>query len=50
MRHKHTYLVGMIRIDVVRVGFAQAVRKQQITLATVPLAADPANVVHHATG
>jgi hypothetical protein len=46
MPHKHPHLVGRIRVDVVSMGLAQAVGEEQIILAAVSLATDPADAVH----
>ncbi len=46
MPHKHPQLLGQIRVDVVRMGLAQAVGKEQIILAAVPLATEQADAVH----
>lgn len=46
MPHKYPHLVGQIRVDVLSMGLAQAVGEEQIILAAVPLATDPADAVH----
>lgn len=50
MRYKHPHRVRVIRIDVENVRLAQEVGQQQIVLAAVPLATDPADAVHQPQG
>ena len=50
MRHKHPHRVRVIRIDVEDVRLAQEIGQQQIVLAAVPLATDPADAVHQTQG
>jgi len=50
MRHKHPHRVRVIRIDVEDVRLAQEIGKQQIVLAAVPFAADPADAIHQTQG
>ena len=50
MRHKHPYRMRIVRIDVEDVRLAQEIGQQQIVLAAVPLASDPADAVHQPQG
>ena len=46
MRHKHPYRMRIVRIDVEDVRLAKEIGQQQIVLAAMPLATDPADAVH----
>ena len=46
MRHKHPDRVRVIRIDVEDVCLAEEVGQQNVILAAVPFATDPADAVH----
>ena len=48
MRHKHPYRVRVVGIDAENVRLAKEIGEQQIVLAAVPLATDPADAVHEA--
>jgi len=48
MGNKHPHRVRIVRIDVEDVRLAQGVGQQQIVLAAVPFASDPADAIHQA--
>ena len=50
MRHKHPHRVRIVRIDVEDVRLPKEIGQQQIVLAAVPLATDPADAVHQPQG
>jgi len=50
MPHKYPDLVWQIRIDVIGMRLAQAVGKEQVILAAMPLSTDPADAVHDPQG
>jgi len=50
MPHKHPYRVRVVRIDIEDVRLAKEIGEQQIVLAAVPFATDPADAIHQPQG